>query len=151
MQLQVIYCASNLSAFLKRSAVLYLSSPLHCNHWFVPAGNYGWASYCMSFSGWILQVKSVFQSHYCFVFVSCCFHVKHRNTSFLTFLFVSRSFSLFTLTQSCKISCTTGRPFTLSKRTQIYLSYLLSSVNCSIENGTGSSHESKRTSAYFVS
>lgn len=94
MQLQVIYCASNLSAFLKRSAVLYLSSPLHCNHWFVPAGNYGWASYCMSFSGWILQVKSVFQSHYCFVFVSCCFHVKHRNTSFLTFLFLSLSIFL---------------------------------------------------------
>lgn len=69
----------------------------------------------------------------------------------LTFLFLSRSFSLFTLTQSCKISCTTGRPFTLSKRTQIYLSHLLSSVNCSVENGNGSSHESKITSAYFFS
>lgn len=48
-QLQVtvillLYCASILSLFLKRSAVLYLSSPLHCNHWLAPVGHHGWPS-----------------------------------------------------------------------------------------------------------
>lgn len=65
---------------LKRSAVLYLSSPLHCNHWFVPVGHHGWPSCCLllaGFSGWNL----VFWSHYCFcvcfslTFIPCPPHI----------------------------------------------------------------------------
>lgn len=134
-----LYCASVLSMFLKRSAVLYLSSTLHCNHWFFPVGQHGCAFMCpllAGFCGW-----SLFFGH----FIALCvfltvFHVKHLKKS----LFLHFLLCLFGLTfskrlshhsQSCQLSCTTVHPSTCQNEHKFIFSYLLSSVNWRIKSG----------------
>lgn len=114
----------------KRSAVLYLSSPLHCNHWFVPVGHHGWPSCCL-FIGWILWVKPGFLVTLLLLCVFLTdFHFmssSHPSSSLL-----SLSFCLFPVSQTCKFSDFTGLPSAFQNKHKYIFSYLLSLVNCRI-------------------
>ncbi len=143
----LLYRASILSMFLKRSAVLYLSSPLHCNHWFVPVGHHGWPS-CVFY--WLDSVGEVWflvtlLLRLCF---SLSFMLSIKNTSpFHIFLFLSWS----------DFSRSTGHPSPFQNEHKCIFSYLLSSVNCRIENGSDGTarhlfhctNKSKITSAFL--
>lgn len=111
-----------------------VSPPLHCNHWFTPAGYHGWPSYVslvarfdgwnqMSFFGHVIALSAFSHS------LSCSAYQPQPSTHFLIFLFLPLSEFLSQLLRILILSCLSS-PF----RTRMWY-FLISFLQKIVQKG----------------